>query len=215
MRRVDRLDVPSERPPGGTSDRRVPGPGPSLAESGGGRARPVDRAVGVLLLTPAEAARVLRVRESWLRRAAAQRRVPCSFVSKHLRFSWADLDVIAGADVRPARDAAACLTPRQTRCVWRGGPHTACSSACIARSWTPPTSHCGIACCERGLCCAMDRTTWFAVQNSLPAHRWDADVGNRVYHPIKPNCGSRSWPRSRRSVCSSTRDWPKPSSETG
>ena len=34
----------------------------------------------VLLLTPAQAAEVLQVRESWLRRRAAERRVPCCFV---------------------------------------------------------------------------------------------------------------------------------------
>ena len=57
----------------------------------------------VLLLTPAQAAGMLQVRESWLRRRAAERRVPCSFVGKHLRFSYADLEAIVAAGARPAR----------------------------------------------------------------------------------------------------------------
>jgi excisionase family DNA binding protein len=57
----------------------------------------------VLLLTPGQAAALLQVRESWLRRRAAERRVPCSFVGKHLRFSRADLDAIVAAGARPAR----------------------------------------------------------------------------------------------------------------
>jgi excisionase family DNA binding protein len=69
------------------------------------------RALGVvvvgerLLLTPAQAAEVLQVRESWLRRRAAERRVPCCFVGKHLRFSRADLEAIAADGARPARAA--------------------------------------------------------------------------------------------------------------
>jgi excisionase family DNA binding protein len=57
----------------------------------------------VLLLTPGQAAGLLQVRESWLRRRAAERRVPCSFLGKHLRFSRADLDAIVAAGARPAR----------------------------------------------------------------------------------------------------------------
>ncbi|WP_197523379.1 helix-turn-helix domain-containing protein [Actinokineospora pegani] len=60
-----------------------------------------------LLLTPAQAAGLLQVRESWLRRQAGQRRVPCSFVGKHLRFSHADVEQIAKAGRRPARTAPA------------------------------------------------------------------------------------------------------------
>jgi excisionase family DNA binding protein len=47
-----------------------------------------------LLYTPPEAAVLLRVRESWLRRKAAARQVPCTFLGKHLRFSAADLAAI-------------------------------------------------------------------------------------------------------------------------
>lgn len=58
-----------------------------------------------LLLTPAQAAEVLQVRESWLRRRAAERRVPCCFVGKHLRFSHADLEAIVADGAHPARAA--------------------------------------------------------------------------------------------------------------
>jgi excisionase family DNA binding protein len=55
-----------------------------------------------LLYTPAEAAQQLRVRESWLRKKAAARDVPCTFLGKHLRFSPADLAAIVAASARPA-----------------------------------------------------------------------------------------------------------------
>lgn len=58
-----------------------------------------------LLLTPGQAAEVLQVRESWLRRRVAERRVPCCFVGKHLRFSWADLEAIVADGAHPARVA--------------------------------------------------------------------------------------------------------------
>ncbi|WP_296369378.1 helix-turn-helix domain-containing protein [Pseudonocardia sp.] len=59
--------------------------------------------MGVLpLYTPADAAELLAVRESWLRRRAAERRVPCTFLGKHLRFSRADVEAIATAAARPA-----------------------------------------------------------------------------------------------------------------
>jgi excisionase family DNA binding protein len=57
---------------------------------------------GVLLYTPAEAARRLRVRESWLRKKAAAGEVPRTLLGKHLRFSEADLDAIVAASARPA-----------------------------------------------------------------------------------------------------------------
>jgi excisionase family DNA binding protein len=54
------------------------------------------------LYTPAEAAQVLKVRESWLRRKAAARQVPCTFLGKHLRFSPNDLAAIITAAAQPA-----------------------------------------------------------------------------------------------------------------
>jgi excisionase family DNA binding protein len=43
------------------------------------------------LHTVAEAARILKVRESWLKAKASARLIPCTFVGKHLRFSDDDI----------------------------------------------------------------------------------------------------------------------------
>lgn len=59
------------------------------------------------LFTPGEAAALLTVPESWLRRKAGRRLIPCTFLGKHLRFSPADVTAIAlaGAQVpRQPRD---------------------------------------------------------------------------------------------------------------
>ena len=50
--------------------------------------------MGDELRTPAEAAEILRVRESWLRTKAAARAIPCTFIGKHLRFSESDIQRI-------------------------------------------------------------------------------------------------------------------------
>ena len=55
------------------------------------------------LCTPAEAAQLLAVRESWLRRKAAARAIPCTFLGKHLRFSRADPAAILAAAAQPPR----------------------------------------------------------------------------------------------------------------
>ncbi|WP_211347011.1 helix-turn-helix domain-containing protein [Saccharothrix australiensis] len=60
----------------------------------------------LLLHTPAQVARVLSVRESWLRRMAGRREIPCTFLGKHLRFSEADLRAIVRRGARPARGDA-------------------------------------------------------------------------------------------------------------
>jgi hypothetical protein len=57
----------------------------------------------VVLYTPAQAAEFLTVRESWLRRRAGTRLIPCTFVGKHLRFSAEDIAAIAEQGHRPAR----------------------------------------------------------------------------------------------------------------
>jgi excisionase family DNA binding protein len=49
------------------------------------------------LHTVAEAAGILKVRESWLKTKAAARVIPCTFIGKHLRFSDADLEEIMQA----------------------------------------------------------------------------------------------------------------------
>lgn len=80
--------------PGGphhASDERPPG-NPSAAEP------------PPALFSPTQAAQLLQVRESWLRRRAAQRRIPCTFLGKHLRFSPADLDQIITDAARPTAD---------------------------------------------------------------------------------------------------------------
>jgi excisionase family DNA binding protein len=53
-----------------------------------------DPATPPRLHTPAAAAQLLSVPESWLRRKAGQRVIPCTFLGKHLRFSDADLTAI-------------------------------------------------------------------------------------------------------------------------
>jgi excisionase family DNA binding protein len=50
--------------------------------------------------TPAEAAQLLRVPGSWLRKKAAARAIPCTFVGKHLRFSSTNLAEIVEAGAR-------------------------------------------------------------------------------------------------------------------
>jgi excisionase family DNA binding protein len=61
------------------------------------------------LHTVAEAARILKVRESWLKTKAAARLIPCTFVGKHLRFSDDDIAEIMRAGARQP------VTTRQAR----------------------------------------------------------------------------------------------------
>ena len=58
-----------------------------------------------LLYTVEQAAGLLQVRESWLRRKAATRAVPCTFLGKHLRFSRTDLDTIIYGGAQPVAPA--------------------------------------------------------------------------------------------------------------
>lgn len=65
--------------------------------------KPTDSAAddaGRLLYTPAAAAERLTVGESWLRRKAGQRLIPCTFVGKHLRFTEEDIRAIVAAGRR-------------------------------------------------------------------------------------------------------------------
>jgi excisionase family DNA binding protein len=52
------------------------------------------------LHTVAEAARILKVRESWLKTKASARLIPCTFVGKHLRFSDDDIAEIMRSGAR-------------------------------------------------------------------------------------------------------------------
>jgi hypothetical protein len=56
-----------------------------------------------LLYTAEQAAALLQVRPSWLRRKASARAVPCRFVGKHLRFSRTDIETIADSRTSPSR----------------------------------------------------------------------------------------------------------------
>jgi len=62
---------------------------------------PFDDNTKQLLYTPAEAAALLRIRESWLRRKAAARLIPSTFLGRHLRFSPADLAAIVADHSQP------------------------------------------------------------------------------------------------------------------
>ena len=61
------------------------------------------------LYTAAEAAGILKVRESWLKTKAAARVIPCTFIGKHLRFSDDDIAEIMRAGARQP------ITGRQPR----------------------------------------------------------------------------------------------------
>jgi hypothetical protein len=65
--------------------------------------RPRDDGAESLLYTAEQAAALLQVRPSWLRRKATARAVPCRFIGKHLRFSRADLEAITNAAAQPPR----------------------------------------------------------------------------------------------------------------
>jgi excisionase family DNA binding protein len=98
-------------------DRRLPRPDhssrPATREVGDVTATPGDG--NQLLYTPAEAAAQLRVRESWLRRKAAARQIPCTFLGKHLRFSAADLaTIVAQHGQAPTGRRPRRRTPRPT-----------------------------------------------------------------------------------------------------
>ena len=65
------------------------------------------------LYTSAEAAGILKVRESWLKTKAAARLIPCTFIGKHLRFSDDDIAEIMKAGARQP------VTSRERRVVHR------------------------------------------------------------------------------------------------
>jgi len=60
----------------------------------------VGRRMARQLHTVAEAAGILKIRESWLKTKAAARLIPCTFVGKHLRFSDDDIAEIMKAGAR-------------------------------------------------------------------------------------------------------------------
>ncbi|MDG4829941.1 helix-turn-helix domain-containing protein [Solwaraspora sp. WMMD1047] len=52
------------------------------------------------LYTADQAAALLQISPSWLRRKATARSIPCTFIGKHLRFSPTDLEMIIKAGAR-------------------------------------------------------------------------------------------------------------------
>ncbi|MPZ27017.1 MAG: helix-turn-helix domain-containing protein [Micromonosporaceae bacterium] len=56
-----------------------------------------------LLYTARQAADLLQVSPSWLRKKASARAVPCTFIGKHLRFSPADIATIIAAGEQAPR----------------------------------------------------------------------------------------------------------------
>ena len=64
----------------------------------------------VVLYTPEQAAAMLQVRPSWLRRRAAARAVPCRFLGKHLRFARDDIAQIAEAGKQTPRAPTRAFT---------------------------------------------------------------------------------------------------------
>jgi hypothetical protein len=67
------------------------------------------------LHTAAEAAGILKVRESWLRTKAAARLIPCTFVGKRLRFSDDDIEEIMKAGAREPVTGRGHQSSRQAR----------------------------------------------------------------------------------------------------
>ena len=67
------------------------------------------------LLLPMEAAGLLKVRESWLRKKAAARLIPCTYLGNHLRFSADDVAAIAAVGARPATGRRARRRPVAAR----------------------------------------------------------------------------------------------------
>src|SRR5690242_1889994 len=85
---------------GGDPDRDSPDPAANRSRGANPAGRGlsvVGECAGQLLYTPEQAALLLQVPASWLRRKAAGRTVPCTFVGKHLRFSQADVAEIVAA----------------------------------------------------------------------------------------------------------------------
>lgn len=71
---------------------------------------PADR-----LLTTEEAAEILRVSYSWLKKAAQRRDVPCTHIGRAVRFSRAHLEQIIAAGERPPLSAQPRRSSARTR----------------------------------------------------------------------------------------------------
>lgn len=119
--RPDAAESPEPNPVAAGTDRAVPAdrarrgltqPGPTASTGAAGAADtsytvlPGSGVGAPLLYTAEQAAALLQVRPSWLRRKAAARAVPCRFLGKHLRFSHADIETIANNSTPPSRHSS-------------------------------------------------------------------------------------------------------------
>jgi len=87
-----------------TPNLPMPGSRTGGVRRGAGRAVTDDEVLSnARLYTPADAARLLAVPESWLRRKAGRRQIPCTFVGKHLRFSAANIAEITDTGAQTVR----------------------------------------------------------------------------------------------------------------
>ena len=108
-----------------------------------GERKPLAATDRLPLRTPAAAAQLLAVPESWLRRKAAARVIPCTFLGRHLRFSPADLVAIAAAGAQQASPRSRPRSPP--------GP-----SASITRAY-PTAAHPAVdPCVHRACFCPCD-----------------------------------------------------------
>ena len=114
--RCSSLDAATETMTGELAGDPVGDPVGDAAARGAAGAAPSGQPLALPpLCTPAEAARVLAVPESWLRRQVTARLVPHTRLGKHLRFSHADLVLIAAAAAHPAAAAVAARRPLRSR----------------------------------------------------------------------------------------------------
>ena len=104
------------------------------------------------LRTAAEAAGILRVRESWLKTKAAARLIPCTFIGKHLRFSDDDIAEIMKAcwlSLKPGLTPHGLTHSHRTWMAEDGIPEISPSSAsgtrCPACAVSTPTPRSGCA----------------------------------------------------------------------
>lgn len=92
----------------------VPAGDPITSKQSGPAASPLANETAQILFTPKQAAQLLQVRESWLRRRAAQRTVQCTFLGKHLRFSRDDLEKIAEEAAQNTKRTNSNIEPPRT-----------------------------------------------------------------------------------------------------
>jgi hypothetical protein len=92
-----------------TAPHRQPRPDPGTSTvSGQSSSEP-------LLYTAAQAAAMLQVRPSWIRRKAAARTIPCRYLGKHLRFTREDITAITTLAAPASPSATHPAMPTQHR----------------------------------------------------------------------------------------------------